>query len=132
MPALSWLSLTARLDDRTAATGVAMREAWPTVSPDRLTRRLPADGSGHTLRESACRRRFVGERGDLSLADTVMATPDATAMAGPAWGCSGTERRPVYGLSLALRVWTAGTRRMPVSLRCWPTGGPSQAEWALE
>lgn len=95
MPALIWLYLTARLYDRTTATCVAMSEALPTVSHDRLTRMLQADWSGPTLLERACRLLFVWERGDLILDDTVISKPSATAMASLAWVFSSTERRPV-------------------------------------
>jgi hypothetical protein len=65
MPTLVWLYRTAWLSDRPAATWVALAEALPTVSHDRLMRMLQADGSGHTLLESACRMLCVWERGSL-------------------------------------------------------------------
>jgi Transposase DDE domain len=132
MPALLWLYLTALLYDRTAATCVAMSEALQTVSHDRLTRLLHADWSGQTLLEHACRMLFVWERGYLSLDDTVIPKPFATAMESLAWVFSSQERRPVYGFSLVLLVWTDGTLRIPLSLRLWRTGGPSKYELALE
>jgi hypothetical protein len=132
MPALIWLYLTARLYDRTAATCVAMSEALQTVSHDRLTRRLPADWSGQTRLESACRLLCVWERGSLLLEDTVTSTPYATALAGLAWVFSRIERRPVSGLALVLLVWTDGTLRRPLRMRRWHTGGPSTDELALE
>ena len=108
-----------------------MSEALQTVSHDRLTRMLQADWSGHTRLESACRMWFVWERGYLLLDDTVIAKPSATAMEGLAWVFSSTERRPVYGLSLVLLVWTDGHQRIPLSLRLWHKGGPSTYELAL-
>jgi hypothetical protein len=132
MPALIWLYLTALLYYRTAATCVAMSEALQTVSHDRLTRMLQADWSGQTLLESACRMLFVWERGYLILDDTVISKPYASAMEGLAWVFSSTERRPVYGLSLVLLVWTDGHLRIPLSLRLWHKGGPSKYELALE
>jgi putative transposase len=132
MPQLIWLDLTALLYYRTAATCVAMSEALQTVSHDRLTRMLQADWSGQTLLESACRMLFVRERGYLILDDTVIAKPSATAMEGLAWVFSSTERRPVYGLSLVLLIWTDGHLRIPLNLRLWHKGGPSQYELALE
>ena len=132
MPAPIWLYLTALLYYRTAATCVALSEALQTVSHDRLTRMLQADWSGPTLVESACRLLFVWERGYLSLDDTVISKAYATAMEGLAWVFSSTERRPVYGLSLVLLVWTDGTLRMPLSMRLWHKGGPSKYELALE
>jgi putative transposase len=53
-------------------------------------------------------------------------------MEGLAWVLSSTERRPVYGLSLVLLVWTDGTLRIPLSMRLWRKGGPSKYELALD
>ena len=132
MPQLLWLSLTALLYYRTTSTCVAMGEALQTVSHDRLTRMLPADWSGHTRLARACRMLFVWERGYLVLDDTVIPKPCVTAMESLAWVFSSQERRPVYGCSLVLLVWTEGTLRMPLRLRLWRKGGPSKYELALE
>jgi putative transposase len=109
-----------------------MGEALQTVSHDRLTRMLQADWSGQTLLERACRMLVVWERGYLILDDTVIPKPFATAMESLAWVFSSQERRPVYGCSLVLLVWTDGTLRIPLSLRLWRKGGPSKYELALE
>lgn len=132
MPALIWLYLTALLYYRTAPTCVAMSEALQTVSHDCLTRMLQADWSGQTLLERACRLLFVWERGYLILDDTVIPKPFATAMESLAWVFSSQERRPVYGFSLVLLVWTDGTLRIPLSVRLWRKGGPSKYELARE
>jgi putative transposase len=132
MPELIWLYLTALLYYRTSASCVALAEALQSVSHDRLTRMLQADWSGHTLLESACRMLFVWERGYLLLDDTVIAKPFATAMESLAWVFSSQERRPVYGFSLVLLVWTDGTLRIPLGVRLWRKGGPSKYELALE
>jgi len=132
MPTLVWLYLTALLYYRTAGTCVAMNEALQTVSHDPLTRLLQADWSGQTLLERACRMLFVWERGYLILDDTVIPKPFATAMESLAWVFSSQERRPVYGFSLVLLVWTDGTLRIPLSLRLWRKGGPSKYALALE
>jgi hypothetical protein len=81
--------------------------------------------------ESACRLLFVWDRGYLVRDDTVISTPDATAMEGLAWVFSSPERRPVYGLSLVLLVWTDGHLRIPLRRRLWHQGGPSQDALAL-
>ncbi len=132
MPALIWLYLTALLYDRTSVWCVAWAEALETVSHDRLTRLLQADWSGHTLLELAVRTLFVWERGYLILDDTVLPKPFATAIEGLAWVYSSQERKPVYGLSRVLLVWTNGTLRIPLSMRLWRRGGPSKYELALE
>jgi hypothetical protein len=132
MPELIWLYLTALLYYRTSASCVALAEALQSVSHDRLTRMLQADWSGHTLLESACRMLFVWERGYLLLDDTVIAKPFATAMESLAWVFSSQERRPVYGFSLVLLVWTAGTLRIPLGVRLWRKGGPPKYELAVE
>jgi putative transposase len=132
MPALIWLYLTALLYYRTSVSCVALAEALETVSHDRLTRMLQADWSGQTLLELACRTLFVWERGYLILDDTVLPKPYATAIEGLAWVFSSQERKPVYGLSLVLLVWTNGTLRIPLSMRLWRKGGPSKYELALE
>jgi putative transposase len=132
MPELLWLSLPAGLSYRPSNSCVALAEALATVSHDRLTRLLQAEWSGHTLLELACRTRFVQQRGSLILDDTVMPKPCASAMEGLAWVFSSQERRPVYGFSLVLLVWTDGRRRIPLGLRLWHRGGPSQSELALE
>jgi hypothetical protein len=66
MPQLMWLYLTAWRYDRTTAPCVAMGEALQTVSHDRLTRMLQADGAGHIRLERACRMLCVWERGTWS------------------------------------------------------------------
>jgi hypothetical protein len=132
MPALRWLALTALRSDRTSVRCVASAEALETVAHDRVTRRLPADGPGHTPLAPAWRPRFAGDRGALTLADAVLPTPQATALEGPARVSSSRARTPVCGLSPGPLVWTPGTRRMPLRLRRWRRGGPSAQEPALE
>jgi putative transposase len=132
MPALVWLYLTALLYYRTSANCTALAEVLETVSHDRLTRMLQGQWSGHTLLESACRRLFVWERGYLIIDDTVIPKPFATAMAGLTWVFSSQERKPVYGFSLVLLVWTDGVGRIPLGMRLWRKGGPSKYDLALE
>jgi putative transposase len=132
MPTLVWRYLTALLYYRTSTSCVALAEALQTVSHDRLTRLLQADWSGQTLLELACRTLFVRERGYLILDDTVIPKPFATAMEGLAWVFSSQERKPVYGFSLVLLVWTNGTRRIPLGIRLWHKAGPSKYALALE
>jgi Transposase DDE domain len=132
MPEVIWLYRTALLYSRTSATGVALAEALETVSHDRLTRMVQAHWSGQTLLEVAVRTLFVWEHGHLIIDDTVMAKPFATAIERLAWVFSRRERRPVYGFSLVLLVWTNGVRRLPSGLRLWHKGGPSKDELALE
>jgi len=124
MPTLAWLYLTALLYDRTSATCVALAEALQTVSHDRLTRMLQADWSGQRLLESACRAVFVWERGSLIIDDTVVPKPFATAMEGLAWVFSSQERKPVYGFSLVLLIWTDGRVRIPLGIGRWHKGAP--------
>jgi putative transposase len=102
------------------------------VSHDRLTRMLQADWSGQTLLESTWRTLFVWERGHLIIDDTVVPKPFATAMEGLAWVYSNRERKPVYGFSVVLLVWTDGVLRVPLGIRLWRRGGPSKIELALE
>jgi hypothetical protein len=132
MPELIWLDLTAMLYYRTIASCMALSEALNTVSHDRLTRLLQADWSGHTLLELACRTLFVWERGYLIIDDTVIPKPFATAIEGRAWVFSSQERKPVYGLSLVLLVWTNGTLRVPLGVRLWHQGGPSKYVLGLD
>jgi len=126
MPQLLWLYLTALLYYRTSVSCVAFAEALQTVSHDRLTRLLQANWSGHTLLELACRTLFVWERGYLIIDDTVLPKPFATAIQGLAWVFSSQERKPVYGLSRVLLVWTDGSLRIPLGLRLWHKGGLSK------
>jgi hypothetical protein len=95
MPTLVGLYLTALRYFRPSASCVALAEALQTVSHDRLTRLLQATWSGHTRLELACRTLFVGERGDLMIADTVLPKPFATAIEGLAGVFSSQERKPV-------------------------------------
>jgi hypothetical protein len=132
MPTLVWLYLTALLYYRTSATCVALAEALQTVAHDRLTRMLQANWSGQTLLESAWRRLFVWERGYLIIDDTVVPKPFATAMESLAWVYSSQERKPVYGFSLVLLIWTNGMLRIPLGVHLWRRGGPSKIELALE
>jgi putative transposase len=132
MPELIWLYLTALLYYRTSASCVALAEALETVSHDRLTRMLQADGSGQTLLEIALGTLFVWGRGYLISEDTVIPKPFATAIEGLAWGFSSQECRPVSGLSVVLLVWTNGTVRIPLAMRLWRKGGASKYALALE
>jgi putative transposase len=132
MPTLVWLYLTALLYYRTSSSCVALAEALETVSHDRLTRLLQADWSGQRLLESALRTLFSWEGGYLILDDTVIPKPFATAIESLAWVFSSQERKPVYGFSLVLLIWTNGTLRIPLGLRLWHKGGPSKYELALE
>lgn len=132
MPELLWLYLTALLYYRTSASCVALAEALETVSHDRLTRLLQSDWSGQRLLDLACRTLFVWERGYLIIDDTVIPKPFAVAIAGLAWVFSSLERKPVYGLSLVILVWTNGTLRIPLGMRLWRKSGPSKYELALE
>jgi hypothetical protein len=93
---------------------------------------LQGDWSGHTRLDIACRTLFVWERGFLIIDDTVIPNPFATAMEGLAWVFSSQERRPVYGFSLVLLVWTEGSLRVPLGVRLWHKGGPSTYALALE
>jgi hypothetical protein len=93
---------------------------------------LQAHWSGPTLLERAWRSLFVWERGDLVIDDTVVPKPFATAMEGLAWVYSSQERKPVYGFSLVLLIWTNGGLRIPLGVRLWHRGGPSKMELALE
>jgi hypothetical protein len=130
MPTLVWLYLTALLYDRTAGSCVALAEALETVSHDRLTRMLQGDWSGQTLLEVAFRTLFVYKQGYLIIDDTVLPKPAATAIEGLAWVFSSQERKPVYGLSLVLLVWTNGIVRIPLGMRLWRKDGPSKYELA--
>src|SRR5919109_4378846 len=132
MPQLLWLYLTALLYYRTSVSCVALAEALEAVSHARLTRLLQANWSGQTLLELAVRTLFVWERGYLIIDDTVLPKPFATAIEGLAWVFSSQERKPVYGLSVVLLVWTDGTLRIPLSMRLWHKGGPSKYALALE
>ena len=100
-----------------------LAEALQTVSHDRLTRMLQSDWSGHTLLDVVCRTLFAWERGFLIIDDTVLAKPFATAIESLAWVYSSQERKPVYGLSLVLLVWTNGVLRVPLGIRLWHRGG---------
>ncbi len=132
MPMLVWHYLTALLYYRTSASCVALAEALQSVSHDRLTRLLQADWSGQSLLDLTCRTLFVWRRGSLIIDDTVIAKPFATAIESLAWVYSSRDRQPVYGLSLVLLVWTNGTVRLPLGMRLWHKGGPSQYDLALE
>jgi putative transposase len=132
MPQLLWLYLTALLYYRTSVSCVGLAEALETVSHDRLTRLLQANWSGQTLLELAVRTLFVWERGYLIIDDTVLPKPFATVIEGLAWVFSSRERKPVYGLSVVLLVWTKGTLRIPLGMRLWHKGGPSKYALALE
>jgi putative transposase len=132
MPTLVWLYLTALLYYRPSATCVALAEGLHTVSHDRLTRMLQADWSGQRLLESAFRALFVWERGYLIIDDTVVPKPFATAMEGLAWVFSSQQRKPVYGFSVVLLIWTDGSIRIPLGIRLWHKGGPSKFALALE
>jgi putative transposase len=132
VPTLVWLYLTALLYYRTSANCVVLAEALATVSHDRLTRLLQGEWSGQRLLELACRTLFVWDRGYLIIDDTVIPKPFATAIEGLAWVFPSLERKPVYGLSLVLLVWTNGTLRIPLGMRLWHKGGPSKYELALE
>jgi len=75
---------------------------------------------------------FVWERGYLILDDTVIPKPFVTAIEHLAWVYSSQERKPVYGLSLVLPIWTEGTVRIPLGMRLWHKGGSSKYALAIE
>jgi hypothetical protein len=114
------------------ASGVAFAEARQRVSQARVTRRLPADGSGPRRLERAVRILGVGEGGDLILDDPVIPKPFATAIEGLAGGFSSQERPPGYGLARVLLGWTTGTLRLALGRRLWRNGGPSPDALARE
>ena len=130
MPTLVWLYLTALLYYRGSASCVALGEALETVSHDCLKMMFQGNWSGQTLLERAFHTLFVWERGYLILDDTVIPKPFATAIEGLAWVFSSQERKPVYGLSLVLLVWTNGSLRIPLGMRLWRKGGPSKYDLA--
>jgi putative transposase len=132
MPKRVWLYLTALLYYHTSASCMALAESLQTASHDGLTRLLQASWSGPTLLDLAWRTLFAGARGDLIVDDTVLPKPFATAIEGLAWLYSSQERKPGYGLSLVLLVWTNGSLRVPVGIRLWRRGGASQYALALE
>ena len=132
MPELLWLYLTALLYYRTSGSCVALAEALETVSHERLTRMLKSDWSGQTRLEFACRTLCNWQQGDLIIDDTVIPKPFAATIEGLAWVFSSQERKPVYGLSLVLLVWTNGTLRLPLGRRLWHKGGASKYVLALE
>jgi hypothetical protein len=132
MPTLVWHYLTALLYYRTSGNCVALAEALQMVSHDRLTRLLQGSWSGQILLEHTCRTLFVWERGYLILDDTVIPKPFATAMESLAWVFSSQQRKPIYGFSLVLLVWTNGTLRIPLGVRLWRKGGPSKYQLGLE
>jgi hypothetical protein len=132
MPKVVWHYLTALLYYRTSGNCVALAAALQMVSHDRLTRMLQGDWSGQILLELTFRTLFVWERGYLILDDTVIPKPFATAMESLAWVFSSQERKPVYGFSLVLLVWTNGTLRIPLGVRLWRKGGPSKYQLGLE
>src|SRR5262245_28979565 len=131
-PTLVWRYLTAWLSDRTSTRCGAWAEALETVSPDRVTRLLPADWSGQTRLALAVRTLCVSARGALSLDDTVLRKPLATARESRAGVSSSQERQPGSGFARVLLVWTKGPCRVPLGLRVWPQGGPSKYVLALE
>jgi hypothetical protein len=49
-----------------------------------------------------------------------------------AWAFSRRERKPVYGLSLVLLVWTNDTLHITLGMRLWRPGSPSKIERPLE
>jgi putative transposase len=132
MPELLGLYLTALLYYRTSGSCSALAEALETVSHDRLARLLQGIWSGQTLLECTFRTLFVWERGYRILDATVIPKPFATAMESLAWVFSSQERKPVYGFSPVLLIWTNGTLRIPLGARLWRKGGPSKYELALE
>ena len=117
MPMLVWHYLTALLYYRMSGNCVALPEALQMVSHDRLTRLLQGSWSGQILLERTFRTLFVWERGYLILDGTIIPKPFATAMESLGWVFSSPQRKPVYGFSLVLLVWTNGTLRVPLGVR---------------
>jgi hypothetical protein len=92
MPKGIWLYLTALLYYRTSASCMALTEGLQTVSHDGLTGLLQAAWSGQTVPELTLRTRFVCERDDLILADTVLPKPGDGGRAPRA----GAEGSPIF------------------------------------
>jgi hypothetical protein len=131
-PTRVWLCRPAWREERPAASWVALPQAVPTGSPDRLPSRWPRDWAGPPRLEGGGRTRWVRNRGVLSLDEPGLAKPLATALAKLPWGASRQEPKPGYGLALVRRGWMNGRRRRRRGLRRWPTGGPSSSAVAWE
>jgi hypothetical protein len=128
---LIWHDLTAWRYYGTSTSGVALAAAPQTVSQDRLTRMLPADGSGPIRLDLAVCPWVVWQRGDVILDDTGMPNPCATAIERGAWVDARKARTPVSGCSRVVLIWTEGTLRRPRGLRLGHKGGASKYARAL-
>ena len=110
----------------------AIADAFDSVSHDRVTRMLQGTWSGHRLLALAWRALFTVAGGSLIVDDTVVAKPYARLLGEAAWGWSNTDRQVLFGVSVVLRVWTDGQRRLPRACRVWHNGGASKYDLALE
>jgi hypothetical protein len=64
------------------------------------------------------------------VADTGVAKPAARLLGEAAWVWSHKDRKVLVGVSVVLRIWTAGQPRVPLAFRVWPTGGLSKDDLA--
>jgi hypothetical protein len=123
MPEPLWIELMAWLYFTKLTTCSAMADAFDSASHDRLTSLLQGTWSGPTRLDLALRTLVAVAGGSLLVDDTVVATPAARLVGEAAWGWSNKERQVLFGVSVALLVWTDGQHRVPLGFRVWHQGG---------
>jgi|GEM_PF-778100 len=111
-------------------TGMAI--ALQTISHDRLTRMLNGGWCSQTLFLWVLSMLFDLEAGWLSLDDTIIEKPHSKWAGELAWGYSHTHKKPTFGLTVVLLVWSNGVFRIPIGYRVWKKGGDSKIILALE
>lgn len=132
MPEPLWTYLTALLYLTEVSTCLAIAQAFPNASHDRLTRMLMGPWSGHTLLDLALRALFPVLGGDLIVDDTGVEKPYASWLEEASSVWSSKSRQVVFGIPVVLLVWTNGQIRIPLACRVWKKGGPSKFDLALE
>ena len=76
-------------------------------------------------------RHLVSSGGYLVLDDTTWQRYAERAEA-VSWVWSSTAGKAVRGMQVAVLIWTDGTRKVPVGMRVWHSGGRSKVELAKE
>lgn len=127
-----WPYVTALLYYTGFPTCKAMSEALQNISHDRLNRMLHGSWSANFLLDWVIRLLFRVAGGWLTIDDTIIEKPHAKRTFETFWVYSHTHKKPVWGISVVLLVWSNGQLRIPLGFRVWKKAGPSKIDLALD
>jgi hypothetical protein len=101
-------------------------------SHDFFTDILVRDFQGETLLAYCIQRIHPLTRGYLIIDDTWTPKCFSWFLEAVTKSYSGKYKRPMWGISIVMLLWTDGKWRIPLSIRIWHRGGPSKPDLAFE